>query len=276
MTSTCEIWSKRTAVVEHLLALGLPAVRLFRNSPSSGLGAALRLDVGPIRGAVVVLLLAAVSACSGPAVADPAASPTDLPAGSAAETLPTDSQPADESAEFVTFKFDPSATEARFVIGEILGGAPNTVIGVTDQVSGEILISASNPVASQIGPVEIGAASFVTDSALRNRAINQFVLQSGIYPLITFAPTSISGIPGEVDPGVVLTLQIAGDLTIREVTQAVSFEATIRVISESEIQGNATATISRSDFELTIPSVPRVAGVDENLLLEFDFVARSG
>ncbi|HEX9895885.1 MAG TPA: YceI family protein, partial [Gemmatimonadales bacterium] len=71
-------------------------------------------------------------------------------------------------------------------------------------------------------------------------------------------------------------LQIAGDLTIREVTQAVSFEATISVISESEIQGNATATISRSDFELTIPSVPRVAGVDEKLLLEFDFVARSG
>jgi hypothetical protein len=53
----------------------------------------------------------------------------------------------------------------------------------------------------------------------------------------------------------------------------VSFEATITVISESEIQGNATATISRSDFELTIPSVPRVAGVDEQLVLELDFVA---
>jgi len=220
-----------------------------------------------------VLLLAVLSACAGPSVADAPTSPTDLPADNAAEREPASEVPASESAEYVTFQFDPSATEARFVIGEILGGAPNTVIGVNDQVSGEILISASNPANSQIGPIEIGAASFVTDNALRNRAINQFVLQSGIYPLITFTPTSIGGVPGEVSPGAVFTLQIAGDLTIREVTHPVSFEATVTVVSESEIHGNATATISRSDFELTIPSVPRVAGVDEQLVLELDFVA---
>ena len=191
-------------------------------------------------------------------------------------TLVEGSPTAGELTEFASFRFDPSATEARFVIGEILGGAPNTVIGVNDEISGEILISVSNPAASRIGPIEIGAASFVTDSSLRNRAISQFVLQSGIYPLITFTPTSIGGIPGEVNPGAVFALQIAGDLTIREVTQPVSFAATVTVVSESEIQGKATATISRFDFELTIPSVPRVAGVDEQLILELDFVAHSG
>ena len=222
-----------------------------------------------------VLLLAILAACAGPAATGAPASPTDLPAGTAAETAPTAGPAAGESTEFVTFQFDSSATEARFVIGEILGGAPNTVIGVNDQVSGEISISASNPAASQIGAIQIEAASFVTDSALRNRAINQFVLQSGIYPIITFAPTSIIGIPGDVSPGAILTLQIAGDLTIREITQPVSFEATINVVNESEIQGTATATISRSDFDLIIPSVPRVAGVDEQLVLELEFVARS-
>jgi len=232
-----------------------------------------RTGVGPIHGALGVLLVAVLSACAGAAAVNDPVSPTDLPSDGAAEALPTSESPAGEPAEFVTFRIDPSASQARFVIGEILGGAPNTVIGVNDQVSGEILISASNPADSQIGPIEIGAASFVTDNALRNRAINQFVLQSGIYPLITFTPTSIGGVPGEVSPGAVFTLQIAGELTIREVTQPVSFEATVTVVSESEIQGNATATISRSDFELTIPSVPRVAGVDEQLVLELDFVA---
>ncbi|MGH2619523.1 MAG: YceI family protein [Anaerolineales bacterium] len=232
-------------------------------------------EIGSKWNAMGLLFLAVLSACAGPAVADDPASPTNPPAGTVAATLPTDTPTADESAGFVSFRFDPSATEARFVIGEILGGSPNTVIGVNDQVSGEIRISASNPSASQIGTIEIGAANFVTDSALRNRAINQFVLQSGIYPLITFTPTSIRGIPGEVGPGAVLTLQIGGDLTIRQVTQVVNFEATITIISESEIQGNAGATISRSDFELLIPSVPRVAGVDEQIVLELDFVARS-
>ena len=222
---------------------------------------------------VWLLQLVLLSGCAAPTAGDPTALLSDLPADSAADTLPSSEPPAGEPAEFVTFRIDPSASQARFVIGEILGGAPNTVIGVNDKVSGEILISASNPADSQIGPIEIGAASFVTDNALRNRAINQFVLQSGIYPLITFTPTSIGGIPGEVSPGAVFTLQIAGDLTIREVTHPVSFEATVTVVSESEIQGNATAAISRSDFELTIPSVPRVAGVDEQLVLELDFVA---
>ena len=94
--------------------------------------------------------------------------------------------------------------------------------------------------------------------------------------MITFTPTSIAGIPEEVSPGAVLTLQIEGDLTIREVTHSVSFEATITVVSENEIRGTAATSIARSNFELTIPSVPRVAGVDEQLLLELDFVARSG
>ena len=227
------------------------------------------------RSAGVVLLLAALSACAAPAVPEDPASPADLPAETVAEAPPTDSQPTARPGEFVTFRFDPSATEVRFVIGEILGGAPNTVIGVNDQVSGEILINASNPGASQIGAIEIAADGFATDNNLRNRAINQFVLQSGSFPVITFTPTSIAGIPDEVSPGAVLTLQIEGDLTIREVTQPVSFEATITVISENEIKGTAAATIARSDFELTIPSVPRVAGVDEHLLLELDFIARS-
>ena len=223
-----------------------------------------------------LLLLAVLTACAAPAVTEQPASPANVSEGTVSDAPSTDSLPADESADFVTFRFDPSATEARFVIGEILGGAPNTVIGVNDQVSGEILINASNPAASQIGAIEIAADGFVTDNNLRNRAIKQFVLQSGSFPVITFTPTSIAGIPAEVSPGAVLTLQIEGDLTIREVTHSVSFEATITVVSENELSGTAASSITRSEFELTIPSVPRVAGVDEQLLLELDFVARSG
>jgi len=38
-------------------------------------------------------------------------------------------------------------------------------------------------------------------------------------------------------------------------------------------RGRATATVRRADFGLTIPSVPQVAGVSEDVLLEFDFTA---
>ncbi len=39
------------------------------------------------------------------------------------------------------------------------------------------------------------------------------------------------------------------------------------------MHGLASATISRGDFNLQIPNVPQVAGVDEDFLLELEFVA---
>ena len=45
------------------------------------------------------------------------------------------------------------------------------------------------------------------------------------------------------------------------------------MIAEDRVEGLATATLFRSDFDLTIPSIPRVAGVDEEVILEIEFVA---
>jgi hypothetical protein len=44
-------------------------------------------------------------------------------------------------------------------------------------------------------------------------------------------------------------------------------------VSASQIAGTATATVKRSDFNLTIPSVPNVANVGEEVTLQIDFVA---
>jgi polyisoprenoid-binding protein YceI len=68
-------------------------------------------------------------------------------------------------------------------------------------------------------------------------------------------------------------LEISGDLTIRDITQPVTFTAEVVLAAENRLEGSATATIQRADFELTIPQVPRVAGVDEAVVLELDFVA---
>ncbi len=38
------------------------------------------------------------------------------------------------------------------------------------------------------------------------------------------------------------------------------------------LEGHATATIGRADFDLTIPNVPKAANVDEKMLVEIEFV----
>lgn len=56
-------------------------------------------------------------------------------------------------------------------------------------------------------------------------------------------------------------------------TQSVTFTATVTVISATQLEGSASTIVNRADFGLEIPSVPNVADVDEEVLLEIDFVA---
>lgn len=223
---------------------------------------------------LTILSLGLLTACGAAAPAqESSAAPPAEPEIPEAEVAGASDDPLQPAGDLTIFRFDPSATEARFIIGEILGGQPNTVIGVNGGVIGEILVDPSEPQASQIGVITIDATGFVTDNNLRNRAIRQFVLESDRYPLITFAPTAVAGLPDQVSVGESLSFQIIGDLTIRNVTRTVTFDASLTVVSEGEIAATATATIDRADFELSIPAVPRVAGVDEQVLLEIEFVA---
>jgi polyisoprenoid-binding protein YceI len=70
-------------------------------------------------------------------------------------------------------------------------------------------------------------------------------------------------------------LTVTGDLTIRDITKPMTFEVTVTPVSETQLQGSARATLLRQDFDLQIPSVPSVADVSEEVLLEFDFIANA-
>ena len=78
-----------------------------------------------------------------------------------------------------------------------------------------------------IGSITIDADNFVTDSGRRDSAIRRFVLQSGSYPVITFTPTAIEGVPASVAVGDTLSLQATGDLTIRKITRSETFAITV-------------------------------------------------
>jgi polyisoprenoid-binding protein YceI len=144
---------------------------------------------------------------------------------------------------------------------------------VTNEVAGQIRVNADDPSQTQINPIAIQADSLVTDNSFRNGAIRDLILNSGSFPLVTFTPTSIEGLPEQGSVGETYALTITGDLTVRDITQQVTFDGSVTPVSESRLEGSAAATISRSGFELTIPSVPNVADVSDEVILEIDFVA---
>ena len=181
----------------------------------------------------------------------------------------------DETAESnpITFQIVQAESEARFLMDELLKGVPTTVIGVTDQVAGEILVDFADPTAVQVGTININARTLTTDSDFRNKAIKNKILETDAYEFITFTPTAITGLPDSVSAGDSFEFEMTGDLTIRDITNEAVFVVSVTAVSESRLEGSATSSVSREAYNLVIPSVPSVAEVDEDVVLELDFVA---
>jgi polyisoprenoid-binding protein YceI len=212
----------------------------------------------------------AVAAAAAEEPADKAETVAEADTATAPQESEAEAVPASDPT---VFEITPAQAEVRFVLGEILRGEPFTVVGTTDQVAAEFVVNAMDLSTAEIGPVTVNARTLATDSSFRDRAIKNQILSTDQYEFITFTPTAITGLSGPGAVGESYDFQIAGDLTIRDVTQPVTFEATATALSESEVQAIATTTILRSDYNLTIPQVSQVAGVDEEVILEIEFVA---
>lgn len=240
-----------------------------------GIGVLALLGVVTVGG---FLIWSAIIAGSGEA-SEEISAPT-LEAADASDAEDADS--ADEAGDDVAagssrtlFRITQDESEVRFNIDETLRGERITVVGTTDQVAGDIGVNFDNPSASQVGTIRINVRTLSTDSSLRNNAIRGQILQSSRdeFEFAEFVPSSIDGLPDSVAVGDTVTFTITGDLTVRDITNTVTFETTVTVTNETRIEGLATATVLRDDYNLSIPSVPQVADVAEEVILEIDFVA---
>lgn len=179
------------------------------------------------------------------------------------------------SAGSLVYALDPASSRVRFVLDEDLRGVRTTVTGITDQVAGEIALDLADLSSARVGTMLINARGFMTDNNFRNRAIQNEILETGAYEFITFEPTAIEGLPASAAPGDQVQFTIVGDLTIREITLPATFTVDAVVNTPDQISGLASSIINRNDFQLTIPSVPNVANVEEEVELYIEFVANA-
>jgi polyisoprenoid-binding protein YceI len=179
-----------------------------------------------------------------------------------------------EAAEPWIFSIVQSESEARFIIDEILNGQPKTVVGVTDQVAGQIQIDANDLAATRLGTIQVNARTLTTDNSFRNNAIKNRILLTDRFEFITFTPTDLIGLPESVNANETFSFQIVGDLTVRDVTRQVTFEAEVTPFSPTELHGSAATVVLYRDFDIQIPEVRSVTGVDDDVRLEIDFIAR--
>lgn len=247
-----------------------------------------------IAGAIVVVLLVGVAAYNlllrEPAAADgpiqaiplgtqaPVAQPTAAPAAAAPTAAPAEAAAPTAAASpaaggELRFQIVPDQSEVRFKLSEVLRGQPTNVVGKSNQVAGQLAVLPDDLSKVQVGTIQINARTLETDSTQRNRAIRNFILNTDSYEFITFKPTAISGLSGKAALGQEYSFDIAGDLTIRDVTKPVVFKATVKPEAADKLSGSASTVIKRADYNLSIPNVPFVANVGDDVTLEIDFVA---
>ena len=204
---------------------------------------------------------------------DEVVSPTSPPPQN---DLPTPDVSESES-ELETFLIVPEESEVAYEVGEVFLNQDNRfaiAIGITNQVSGEVLVDRDNPQNSTIGPIEVDISQFTSDSARRDNAIRERFLESNRFPIATFVPNQVEGVPQDYQEGQQIEIQVSGDLTVRDVTKPVTFDVTLEGSGDT-ITGEATTMILMSDFGFGPISIGGILNTEDEVVVNFRFVARS-
>lgn len=229
--------------------------------------------------AAVAYLLRPSKEASAPIEAEPIAVSTEAltePAADTPDVSSTVSQSTGteiQTSAPVIYAISQAESEVRFSIDELLRNIPTTAVGITNQVAGEIAVDLSDPTNSQVGQITVNARTLATENNNRNRMIRNEILDTAEFEFITFVPTGLSGLPETMPGGEIVSFQVTGDLTIRDITAPVTFEVTATIGDDGKLSGYAITTVLRSVYELIIPSVPSVADVSDEVIVELEFVA---
>jgi polyisoprenoid-binding protein YceI len=197
--------------------------------------------------------------------------PVEEAAAVSTEEAAPQEAPAVETSGYVIL---PDQSEVRFIIHEILLGAPKEVIGATNGVSGSISVDYANPTAVSMSPIVIDMTGLATDDNRRTQTLHRSILQTGTYPTAEFVATGFSGLPASVTIGQPFDFQITGDLTIHGTTKQVTFDATVTPVSETRLEGTASYSTTYQEFGVQILRLPeQVASVEDAVILQIDFAA---
>ena len=206
-----------------------------------------------------------VAATAGATAAMPAMPGTPAPPGGAATT----------GAAGTVFTLVEGSI-ARYKVEEVLARTGFKVAtGETDAVDGVVVFDAEGNVVAGESRIVVQAATLRTDSDRRDGYVRNRTLETDAYPEVVFRPTAI--VWTEPPAGELRGVQdftIAGDLTVKDETRPVVWNATAEFHEDGRATGQASVEFTFADFGMDKPSVAIVLSVEDTIRLELDFVGQ--
>ncbi len=181
-----------------------------------------------------------------------------LPAGMAAATV---------------YSIVPEESAARYRVQEELAQVGESeAVGETQAIIGQFAFDETGlPLGCSRFDVDL--RTLASDSARRDNYLYTNTLEAETYPLATFVLRAVEGLDAPLAEDDETTLRLIGDLTLRDVTKLVAWEANV-TMTEGALTGAAATEFEMPDFAIETPSVPVVLALDETIRLEVDLTAR--
>lgn len=283
------LWATGNIAPSQSAAEAAPTLSLNNDTPTPGVIAALSTEISDLNGkvdslsaqldgisgdnqAIQTQIAQGVQLNIAQATLDALPTSTPLPTETPTNT-PTE---APQVPERSLYRIASDESEVRFRINEVLIGNPTEVIGITKQVGGDVIVNFADPPASQLGEIAINARTFKTDTEFRDQSIRGQILQTSQAEneFIRFAPTELLSMATDpVSVGETVVFDVVGDLTIKGVTNTVTFNVSVTIESEDRISGTASTQILYPDYDISIQAPAQVSNIEEDVILELDFVA---
>ena len=247
-------------------------------------------------------LCAALAACGPSATTAPTSAPvvaataTTAPAAtSIANSLPTASARPTQTAvsaaaavgqgtttsaaaaDPIRLVVDSSSSQASYHAREQLVGKtlPSDAVGTSKSVSGALVLGADGSVLTDQSKITVDLTKLQSDESRRDNFIKMDTLQTSRFPMATFVPNAVEGLPAPLPTSGQATFQLSGDLTVHGVTKPVTWQVTAS-FADTSVSGSATTAIKITDFGMTPPRAGPVLSIEDGLTLELAFTAARG
>jgi len=181
------------------------------------------------------------------------------------------------AADPIRLVVDSSSSQASYHAREQLVGKtlPSDAVGTSKSVSGALVLGADGSVLTDQSKITVDLTKLQSDESRRDNFIKMDTLQTSRFPMATFVPNAVEGLPTPLPTSGQATFQLSGDLTVHGVTKPVTWEVTA-TFADTSVSGSATTAIKITDFGMTPPRAGPVLSIEDGLTLELAFTAARG
>jgi polyisoprenoid-binding protein YceI len=186
---------------------------------------------------------------------------TDAPA--ADTTLAAAAAPAAGSSSWVAT----DASTVGYRVEEVLFGVDTTAVGRTNQVTGTLTIAGTQVTTTEF---VIDVASITSDESRRDGQFSGRIMSADEFPTASFVLTQPIELGAEPGEGVEVATTATGDLTLRGVTQSVTFDVVAKQ-ANGLIGVQGSIPVLFADYSIANPSFGGIS-TEDNGLVEFVLV----